>query len=652
MARTRSILRSAFTLGLLCMLIAAARSQESAPEPTRVDVRRAHQQLRESIEPQLAAAAAALTPDADLDAIVPRIELIFDHLVIHGRPDADADLFRRAAYLRRVGRQLLAIDEASRAPVLRYLTRHPELAGTLAFFVQPGRDDVREVYRVLAALARAHGERPGAFPGLTAALCVVHRGPEPIERKIAAHHAEAPTVESLFAFYTGHARRMALDPARTPPLLLAHVVDTTRPIAELAWALGEFSGRLRVGGRFFDVRHLEDRPRRGGDGDLKVTPLTLPNLAGGFGRTIEQAYYAAEIGKAIGVPTLLIHDPDGDSPHHRMAYLTRYADEAEASWNFRAGRYDASAGWPGVAPDPLSREEAPYGLLEPRPAILGVSADDRRTAVALLDAADRLAALPAPAGAALPPLPGLEVDPALLHRRAQSADGQLELLRAAARRAPGEPRPWQAIVARAQAGELNRQQIGLVLADLHRLAEAWPRFVLAASRPLIEALPDRGDRHEAWAALEQPLRRHRPALAAARLARARLLADAVRLDPDPDRRSVAFDAYDRIIQQHGNDGPYVIDALEEYVRLLPDDDELANRIVRPYQRAFRLLSPPDDDQPTVVRKATAYYQVGLKYAGHLHRAGQRSLGLEIAVDVTRAVDEQRTFRARIPPDAQ
>ncbi len=96
----------------------------------------------------------------------------------------------------------------------------------------------------------------------------------------------------------------------------------------------------------------------------------------------------------------------------------------------------------------------------------------------------------------------------------------------------------------------------------------------------------------------------------------------------------------------------MIDALEEYVRLLPDDDELANRIVRPYQRAFRLLNPPDDDQPTVVRKATAYYQVGLKYAGHLYRAGQRSLGLEIAVDVTRAVDEQRTFRARIPPDAQ
>ncbi|MBT5903380.1 MAG: hypothetical protein HOH58_14850, partial [Opitutaceae bacterium] len=128
---------------------------------------------------------------------------------------------------------------------------------------------------------------------------------------------------------------------------LKFVVDAAAPFDELVWAQQKQRYTFANLPRAYDaIAYRTDRIERN-EYDWLGGTYDLPTILAVGGICIDQGYYACQIGKARGVPTLLFRGAGMDGRHAWFGYL-----DAQKKWQLDVGRYEEQKFVAGVAFDP------------------------------------------------------------------------------------------------------------------------------------------------------------------------------------------------------------------------------------------------------------------------------------------------------------
>ncbi len=133
---------------------------------------------------------------------------------------------------------------------------------------------------------------------------------------------------------------------------LKFVVDVAAPFAELEWAQSVSDYPLSHLDRAYTmVRYRNDRVANNSPMWLGKT-YKLPEILAAGGICSDQAYFATQVGKARGVPTLLIYGAGNDGRHAWFGFL-----DTSQKWRLDAGRYAEQRFVTGFARDPQTWRE-------------------------------------------------------------------------------------------------------------------------------------------------------------------------------------------------------------------------------------------------------------------------------------------------------
>lgn len=215
------------------------------------------------------------------------------------------------------------------------------------------------VLGILDTLHRADPARFKAYPSLALAIALVYDVPPPPHwphGQVTAQALPRRLAEpaNAFAWWVKQDRagRTLHKLARLGADELKFVVDAAAPAAELEWAQGAWSHPLsQLPAAYKTIRYRNDR--------VAANAMTWPGgsyrlaeiLATG-GICSDQAYFATQVGKARGVPTLLIYGAGNDGRHAWFGYL-----DATQKWQLDAGRYAEQRFVTGHALDPQTWRE-------------------------------------------------------------------------------------------------------------------------------------------------------------------------------------------------------------------------------------------------------------------------------------------------------
>ncbi|MEO1007087.1 MAG: hypothetical protein AAFX79_00810 [Planctomycetota bacterium] len=451
----------------------------------------------------------------------------------------DGDLAVRAAETHRLLRLVSAAPAAERAGWHAWLRERDDLARTLAFAMTDA-DPPAGMVRTLGRLREAHGDATvAAYPSLVAALCVVHDGPRLHAVRINENRAESAGPVPLFGYFTTNERRLLFGLRDVPPELLVFVVDATGSVDELAWALERHGGDRSVGTRFFDIEYDYAHMRTGQPKRVTVEGFTLPNIQRCGGVCADQAYYAATVGKAIGVPTAYVTGRGGEEGHAWVGYLE--ARGRSAAWNFDVGRYREYQGVQGTLLDPQSGRRIGDDELALLGRLAQIRAPHRHEAAAWLDAAAALERSSTPSERSWPER-GRQREP-----RAGRA-GLLELAELGLRRNPGDRRGW-ALVRRAVAdADMPMRDRVAWSQTIMRLCEqaGAEHFMVSLLQPMITSMPGGRERSGVWERVLDSVKTKKDLRARIRMIQAR---DAL----GRGDRHAAFLAYQDVYRSYLND---------------------------------------------------------------------------------------------------
>jgi hypothetical protein len=220
-------------------------------------------------------------------------------------------------------------------------------------------DFVPQVLQVLGTLYRADPKNFADYPSLALAIAVVYDVPPPSDWphgqvSPAALPRRFPRPLETFAFFVKEDQA-----GRTYHRLqhlgadeLKFVVDVAASFDDLQWAqkvvdypLSHFALTYSM------VRYRLDRARN----DVPMWPeatYTLSEILRQGGICVDQAYFACQVGKARGVPTLLFRGEGRDGRHAWFGYL-----DGAQKWQLDAGRYAEQRFVTGLARDPQTWSE-------------------------------------------------------------------------------------------------------------------------------------------------------------------------------------------------------------------------------------------------------------------------------------------------------
>jgi hypothetical protein len=133
---------------------------------------------------------------------------------------------------------------------------------------------------------------------------------------------------------------------------LKFVVDTVVPFAELEWAQGAANLPLNQLARTYTmVRYRNDRVTSQ-QMSWRGRSYALAEILATGGICSDQAFFASQVGKARGVPTLFIYGAGNDGRHAWFGYL-----DGGQKWQLDAGRYAEQRFVTGYARDPQTWRE-------------------------------------------------------------------------------------------------------------------------------------------------------------------------------------------------------------------------------------------------------------------------------------------------------
>ena len=228
------------------------------------------------------------------------------------------------------------------------------------FFTQLSPVDfVPRVFEILQELYKKDPARFKSYPSLALAIAVVYDVPPPpfwphnqVTAGALPRQFSAPA--EAFAWWTKQDQqgRTYQKLARLGADELKFVVDTPAPFAELEWAQGISDYPLSHLARAYTmVRYRKERVAN----EAAIWPgkhYRLPDILATGGICADQAYFATQVGKARGVPTLLIYGSGNDGRHAWFGFL-----DSNQKWQLDAGRYAEQRFVTGYARDPQTWRE-------------------------------------------------------------------------------------------------------------------------------------------------------------------------------------------------------------------------------------------------------------------------------------------------------
>jgi hypothetical protein len=589
----------------------------------------------QAVSAELDSTLKALTDDGNYTAAIARAQAIFDRLVAYGDPRTDAPAFRASARWLRLFRQLEKLPDERQAASLKSLRAHDRLAAVLARVVKK-EDNLSKVYTFINLLADKRAGSLDRFAELAVAVAVVHDAPLAYERAL------SPAPLEIYDYFVGIDGRATLAPSALPAELLIHVVDTAATTDELWWALNKYPNDRQPGRHFFEIQYDKDNFKRNKPLKLDKYDFTLQNIRKIGGVCRHQAYYAAQVSKAVGIPSVVDSARGADVGHAWVGYLDITGPTCR--WNFDEGRYDEYKGLMGSVPDPQTRRVIPDSQVALLAQFYSEPTDNRLLAAALTDAAIRLGdfapsaahgtptvregpaspkrkdqtrATPNPASPALagptvttagapadsePPAPASKErasasvypptitwpDAKAHPARPATITSRLTLLEQAINVSPARQDAWLTVADLAKRQELNHDQlVHWSEAAVAFCGTAYPDFALDVLKPMFKSVKDPAeqDRLYDWAydkffkGVSDQKRRRVDLAAMIRFEQGRLWEEA----GQPDR---AWTRYKQIIAEFPNDGPFIVTAVERCAAMLKKHDKPVTEAISLYQDEF------------------------------------------------------------------
>jgi hypothetical protein len=571
------------------------------------------------VEAKAKQALDALVADQDFHAAEATLAKLFDQATLYAT-DEHPDALRHADFALRLVRQLKQVPEARRMDLLKFMRGNPNFAGTLVFLIRPG-EKCEGVYALVDRLREKRAEQMDNYATLAAAICVVHE--KPFQRRINENTGKAIDPIELFDYYVHNESRMFFGIRNVPAELLVYVVDATGSIEELTWALGKYAGDKDVGKRFFDIKYDYAYFKTGSGKKLDEHGFSLPNILQYGGVCADQAYFAMQVGKAIGVPTAYDTGSSGEVGHAWVGFLQ--TNGKAGWWNFDSGRYEAYRGVRGNVQDPQARKGIPDSYVSLLGELIGTKATDRWNAVALTDAAERMIAMEGNAAAV--EAPGEEVQPSSVRKEPRKVEtaGELALLELALHQSSGYAPAWFGVRDLAVANKLS-------LADKRRWADLllrlgakkYPDFTLAILSPMIATIPDAKVQDGLWANVFQLFQTRFDLAANIRMQEAAMWEG----QNDPDKAGIC---YMDVIERYANAGPFVLDALKGAEKVLVNSKR-ADKVLALYEQTWSRTKPPKE-MADEFRKQSNWYRVGKMFEKKLQDSGDAAKAKTVAAQL-------------------
>lgn len=523
---------------------------------------------------------------------------LFDQVLVYA-DDNNYDQFREAFFAARMMRQLAVLEDSQRKDTLAYLRANDKVARAVVLAVDT-QDNTPKAYELLGRLRQRYSDKLNKYPGLTAAICVVHD--RKLQRNMNENKVTAPDPVEVFDYFMRNEAKLVFPVSRMPTELLINVVDVTATPDELEWALKKHGGNANVGALFFGVKYDFAHLRKGAEKKVTAEGYTLPNIAQYGGVCIDQAYYATQVGKALGIPTTIASAQNGTVGHAWVGYLQ--AEGTNGWWNFNSGRYPEYQFIRGLCEDPQTNRRTPDALVAISAESIHVKDTDRETAAALTRAAQRL--IVAEMKGALPLEPAAPTVKALdirnKPRKPSRTDDILNLLEAALKHNVGDTEAWATLQ---QLGEQNRLSLEAKRRwsdlALKFCAQRYPDFAVSIVVPMIATVEDIKEQDKLWTALFNMFQKRADLAAEIRIQQAQMWEK----NKDPNK---AGQCYLDVINRYANAGPFVITALAGAEKIL-QDQKRAPDVPTLYESAFKQMKAPTGMAGQFAQQSN-WYRVG------------------------------------------
>ncbi len=489
------------------------------------------------------------------------------------------------AYFGRIDRKKITLTQVE---TLKWLPTQPKLLTTLMLAVR-NEDSPSDVIQVLDALRQEFGDKLENFPDLTAAMCVVWDNPPSVSNRRPNAKRDEDKIEVdrpklLMHYYMAARDHFRLDPQQMPFQLAVYVVDNVVSEEEIEWALTRYASRGAIGASYFDVPY--DRGAYYGTSTIqaeqRAREYTLPNLTVIGGICADQAYFASQVSRCLGVPAVVAvgRSGTGEAAHAWIGYF--HIQGHGAVWDFEEARYPEYRFFKGICIDPQTGEPITESDVSLLAELVDHTQSQRLGSVALTKAAD------------------LVEDSA----RAQTYMRAINL-------SPGNRVAWLALAdlsAKLKLTDVETREFYSVVAKF--AAKDYPDFALLV---LLKATSGRGTTQQLQLldSFKSLFDQNRPDIQAD--------LDAARGDllVRDKRPTDALSTYGEAIHNYGTYGPIAMDLMEKTEKLLRQTNDL-NRLADIYQYVWQKLAVPDISAYTVT---TPYYIIGQHYEAILNEIG-------------------------------
>ncbi|MEI7836478.1 MAG: FIST C-terminal domain-containing protein, partial [Planctomycetota bacterium] len=163
------------------------------------------------------------------------------------------------------------------------------------------------------------------------------------------------TPVQAFTWYIKHCRQPRFDLRTMPFELSRYLACTSLALAERNWAQTTYAKETNADHVYTALKYDMDYVKLGTSKKISNLPFTLPNLRQVGGVCLERAYYAAEVFRSMGVPSVMICGLGTRGGHAWLGYLRTSPDGKSVAWDTTTGRYAEDRYFVGELFDPVHR---------------------------------------------------------------------------------------------------------------------------------------------------------------------------------------------------------------------------------------------------------------------------------------------------------
>jgi len=246
-----------------------------------------------------------------------------------------------------------SLADVAGAPLAGDAMNNPEFLRAF-FSTSDSQDFAPLVLKNLRVIREAHPTAWKEYANLAIAVAVVNDSSLPpywphqqVRPDLVPREVAPPAVQFGRWVDANSSGRLLHDLRRFSAGQLTFVIDAFLAPSEIAWAKKNISLHIGIFGRTFtSIRYREDRIK-GRRFFWNEEPYTFSAIRKRGGICIDQAYYAAYAGKALGLPTVLFNGQGSNGGHAWFGYMS-----GANKWELDCGRDPAQNLVTGTAFDP------------------------------------------------------------------------------------------------------------------------------------------------------------------------------------------------------------------------------------------------------------------------------------------------------------